>query len=183
MEFPPEWVVLPSDDFEVAVPRDPGHLGMDLMAQVRQNGRIMDHFRVALGGARQVGARFNTRAIFNNNSITSANVTYEVWPRDVTLRRNMTSGEWLDLANLVASNDALVYKPSVEAGGSQDEDPAEELCNDEITAFLNGLTEKTHCGASVRWAVGLGADRKLELVLQGLPASAAVLTGKPIFRG
>jgi len=183
MEFPPEWAVLPSEDFEVAVPRDPGPLGMELMAQVRPSGRIMDHFRISLGGARQVGARFNTRSIFNNNSIVRASIHYDVWARDINIRRNMTTSEWLDLANLVAANDVLVYKPSEEAGSSQAEAPLEELCNDEIVAFLNGLSEKTHCGASVRWAVGMGADRKLELILQGLPASAAVLTGKPIFRG
>jgi len=182
MEFPPDWTVLPAVDFDIAAPRDPGELGMDLMAQVRSNGRIMDHFRISMGGSRTIRSAFHTKAVYTNNSIIGATLKYEVWPRDIIFRRNMTSTEWLDLTNLVAANDILAYRPGTEAGGSEDV-IEEELCNEAIMAFLNGLTEKTHCGASVRWAVGVGADNKLELVLQGLPASATVLAGKPPFRG
>ena len=36
MEFPAEWVILESDDFNLAItPRDPGDLGIELMVQVR----------------------------------------------------------------------------------------------------------------------------------------------------
>ena len=39
MEFPPtDWEVFPVEDFELAVPRDPGMLGMEIMAQARGNG-------------------------------------------------------------------------------------------------------------------------------------------------
>ena len=38
MEFPPEWLILQSEDFEIAAPLDPGRCGMELMAQVRPNG-------------------------------------------------------------------------------------------------------------------------------------------------
>ena len=49
MEFPLEDpTVLEMADFETAQPRDPGPLGMDLMAQMRPNGRVVDHYRVVI---------------------------------------------------------------------------------------------------------------------------------------
>ena len=33
MEFPPEWVIVEAEDFNLAAPRDPGDLGMELLAQ------------------------------------------------------------------------------------------------------------------------------------------------------
>jgi len=182
MDFPPNWVILPEEDFQLATPRDPGELGAELMAQVRSNGRVMDHFRVAVGGSRILQAAFHTKSIYTNNSIIGATLRYEIWPRDITIRRNMCTSDWMDLTNLVASNDILGYKPAEAAGPSTDA-AAEELCNEDILRFLNGLSEKSHCGAAIRWAVGIGADQKLELILQGLPASAAALTGKPTLRG
>jgi len=182
MEFPPDWVILPEDDFNVAAPRDPGELGAELMAQVRSNGRIMDHFRVALEGSTILRAAFHTKAIYTNNSIIGATLRYEIWPRDILIRRNMCSSDWMDLSNMVASNDVLGYKPS-EVAGPSDGPAEEELCNEDILRFLNGLSERAHCGAAIRWAVGIGADLKLELILQGLPASAASLTSKPTLRG
>ena len=56
MEFPPEWNILPAEDFEIAVPRDPGEIGVDLMAQIRNNGRILNHFRLVLGGSKLLEA-------------------------------------------------------------------------------------------------------------------------------
>ena len=41
MEFPGDWTVLGEADFEIAAARDPGALGMDVMAQVRDNGRVV----------------------------------------------------------------------------------------------------------------------------------------------
>ena len=53
-----------AEDFELATARDPGILGVELMAQVRPNGCIMDHFRLALGGSHIIKARFEAKEIF-----------------------------------------------------------------------------------------------------------------------
>jgi len=51
MEFPAtEWIVLPDEEFELAAARDPGQLGVDLLVQARPNGRLLDHFRLVVGG-------------------------------------------------------------------------------------------------------------------------------------
>jgi hypothetical protein len=52
MEFPPRSEVLEADLFATAVPRDPGDLGAEVLAQVRGTGQIADHFRVTLGGSK-----------------------------------------------------------------------------------------------------------------------------------
>ena len=182
MEFPPEWVIMPREDFEIAAPRDPGSLGMELLAQIRPSGRVMDHFRIVLGGFSRVEAVFTGKSLFTNNSFPNVRLNYQLWPRDIVFRRNMSTSEWLDLAGLIASNDVLAYRPSEAAGSSQDAED-EELCNSDVTAFLAGLTDRSQCGASVRWAIGIGPDGRMELALQGLPAAAAILNGKPTLRG
>ena len=55
--------------------------------------------------------------------------------------------------------------------------------NADLLDFLLNLPERGKCGAAVRWAVGIGPDGIMELILQGLPASAATLLRKPTFRG
>ena len=178
MEFPPEdWPIFPTADFDLAVPRDPGVLGLEVMAQARVNGRIVDHFRIAVGGSAVLRVNFTSRSIFLSERIPDTPLQYEVWPRDVVLRRNMASSEWLDVATLLASNDVAVMT-SEEAGGSN-----AVSTNDGLLAILSGAKDKTNYTASIRWAVVVGSDGHLELALQTLPAAAAVLVGKPVLRG
>ena len=54
MEFPPDWEGMAADDFTTARPCNTGLCGMELLAQVRPNGRILGHYRVSLGGRRQL---------------------------------------------------------------------------------------------------------------------------------
>ena len=51
MEFPTEdWDIFEAAEFETAAARMPSELCIEIMAQVRPNGQIMDHWRVATGG-------------------------------------------------------------------------------------------------------------------------------------
>ena len=68
-EFPGDWLVLGMEDFETAAAREPGILGFDLMAQVRNNGRLLDHFRIAIGGSQPVSVAFNTRDVYMGSSV------------------------------------------------------------------------------------------------------------------
>ena len=173
MEFSPgEWTCLPAEDFELAVPRNPGTLGLEVMAQVRINGRVVDHVRTALGGSEILRVNFNTRDIFLAANLPATPLQLEMWPRDISVRRNMASSEWIDVNALIASNTILVT--AGEAAGS-----AAPPNNADLVAVLN---EGGHT-ASIRWAVGVGDGGTLELLLQSLPAAAAVLSGKPALRG
>jgi len=53
MEFPPErWNFFPAEQFNTAAVRSPGELGMELLVQARDTGRIQDHFQFILGGSK-----------------------------------------------------------------------------------------------------------------------------------
>ena len=176
MEYPPEdWPCLNSEDFELAVTRNPGVLGVEVMTQARVNGRIIDHFRVALGGSEILRVRFSTRDIFLVENTPAVQLRHEVWPRDIRIRRNMTTSEWLDVATLLASNDVSV----IPDGPADAEIPAG---NEALLAAMDGQP-KAQVSASIRWAVCAGIDGRMELALQSFPASAATLSGKPAFRG
>ncbi len=109
MDFPPEsWDVFPAEDFELAEPRDPGRRGVEVMAQLRNNGRIMDHFRFTLGGSEMLEANFKLRQVMANDNLPDWKLSYQLWPRDVKLRRNMLTSDWVDLRNLVSSRDVSI---------------------------------------------------------------------------
>ena len=176
MEFPPgDWPCVGIEDFELAVPRNPGRLGIEVMTQARVNGRIIDHFRVAIGGSEILKVNFNTNNIFLVENTPAVNLSYEIWPRDISIRRNMVTSEWLDVATLLASRDV-----SVIVGGLADPEVP-----DGNAALLAAMDEqpKPMVSASIRWAVGASIDGRMELVLQSFPSTAAILSGKPAFRG
>jgi hypothetical protein len=71
MEFPPPWVVYDGAALDTANPIDPGDLGMEVMAQARSSGRIIDNFQVVIGGSRVLQAEFTTNSIFSGDLIPS----------------------------------------------------------------------------------------------------------------
>jgi hypothetical protein len=44
------WTVLTTDEYETATPRITGDVTKEICAQLRPSGRILNNFRVALGG-------------------------------------------------------------------------------------------------------------------------------------
>ena len=180
MEFPPQWVIVEAEDFNLPAPRDPGDLGMELLAQVRTNGRVMDHFRVALGGNTIIKVNFPAKDIYPNQAVPNLQIKWDIWGRDIIIRRNMVTSEWEDLTGRVAATEAFAHNIFHNAIPGEDE-PVDQ--NADLLDFLLNLPERGKCGAAVRWAVGIGPDGNMELILQGLPASAATLLRKPTFRG
>ena len=172
MEFPPTWDVFPMEDFETAGPRDPGELGMELMVQVRANGRMLDNFRVTVGGSEILTAKVTLNTILADKDAPDWVLIYAVWPRDVGLRRNMTTSGWLDIKDLVQANDARMELPDGVAVG-----------NEEVLTYLDGLADKATNSAALRWAVCVAEDNKPALVLQALPCPAHTFAGKPTFKG
>jgi len=139
----------------------------ELFATVRSNGRILDDFKCVLGGTDCLEVEFSLSKIFEDSSLGEHSVQIQRWPRDLDLRKGLLSGLWKDVSALVASRDACV----------SDKEGAGVSANE----FLR-LLEQSKAQASARWAVVLGDNEKLTLQLQGLPAAAAVLNGKPSFK-
>ena len=176
MEFPPtEWEVFPEGDFELAVPRDPGKLGAEIMTQARGNGKIQDHLRVVLGGSDLVERIIPVSMMINKSTVPAWKVRISTWPRDINIRRNMATSAWMDIRDLVAAGEMVVE----DADGS-------EVDNEAFVDFLDqgsstGTKEKA--STALRWAVTVGEDHHLRLDLQSLPVPLANINGKPLLKG
>jgi hypothetical protein len=174
MEFPPtDWELFEDKDFSLAAPRLAGDAVLELMAQARPNGRVVDHWRVALGGNKILQADFRMAEICRSSTISAYKLRFQAWPRDVTIRRNMTSSAWMDGEALLKRREFAVYKQGLEEACPEDE-LLQELAKEE---------DPSKKAFALRFAVGAGADKLLVLQLQGLPASEASLTSKPAFIG
>ena len=169
MDFPPDsWDFFPLDAFDTASARDPGYLGMEALMQVRSNGRMLDHFKIVLGGSRNIEVKKEISSVLNLAEDPGYTFTYQVWARDILIRRNMTTTEWMDFKELVASNTMLVKDG---AGATQ---------NEQVVAIMEA---DPSVGGALRWAVCIGIDKKMELVLQAMPAAAPIISSKPSLNG
>jgi hypothetical protein len=166
-----EWAVMPLADFDTGMPRDPGALGGELMAQIRNNSRILDNFRFALGGTAIITAEFTSKDLFATKILPSTPLTFKARPNQIVLRKNMLSSAWMDVLDLVRSQDLLVTT----------DDSGDE--NDDFLELIEALEDKDSVAAAIRWAVGVGADNRLELQLQALPGTADSLNSKPLLKG
>ena len=176
MDFPPtDWEVFPEEDFELAVPRDPGHLGAELMAQARGNGRIQDPVRLVLGGDRLIEKLIPVSTLINKATVPAWRLKISTWPRDIAIRRNMATSPWEDLRALVASGEVNIC----DADGR-------EVNSDEFEdAWDQGSSRgsKGKDSAALRWAVMVGEDHRLHLGLQALPVAVANINSRPLLKG
>jgi hypothetical protein len=166
-----EWTILPLPDFDTALARDPGGLGGELLAQIRNNGRLLDNFRFVIGGSSMISAEFSTAAIFPSSLLPATNLVLQTRPGQIQLRKNMLSSDWIDVIDKIRSRELLAGR-----AGSDDD-------NDDLLALIESLADKEGLAASIRWALGVGPDLRLELVLQALPASVEALNSKPQLKG
>jgi hypothetical protein len=166
MNFPHTWDIFKAADFATAAPRAAGELGMEVAAQVRPNGRILDHYRVTLGGSRIVDVSTSMAKLSLVDGASPWKFRYQVWPRDIAIRRNMTTTAWINVTDLLAEKKAWV------------EDGEGNAVESELVLETVGDSR-----AAIRFAVVIGEDRNMELNLHLLPTSAENLMGKPTFRG
>jgi hypothetical protein len=127
------------------------------------------HFRVGLSGSRILDARFALASLLSFPAAADWSCRMQTWPKDVDLRRNMMTTGWKDLATLIASKDVVITL-------------AETNKLVASKRVQQGIQE-SGAGAAVRFAVTVGEDQTVNLQLQGLPAPANNLMGKPATRG
>ena len=168
MDFPPEWVVLPAEDFTTAAPRNAGICGMELLAQIIPNGCILDHFRVSLDGSKILEVNTPLSSLMPSTPDSGLIFKFAVWPRDIEMKRNMTTSQWMDITELLASKKAAMH----DREGSM-------LAHPPVMADLASLGTSS----SLHFATVVGEDHLMQLHLQCLPASAKYLMGKPALRG
>ena len=160
------------EDFELAAPRDPGDIGVEAMAQARANGRILDHFRLVLGGAQLLEATAAVADIFPIAAMPGWTVVFSCWPRDVAIRRNMAFSAWQDVRDLVAANDVKLLN-----------DEGANVDNKELLELLDAVADKTLNSSSIRWWIGASEDGRMQLQLQAAPSPATGYISKPAWKG
>ncbi len=84
----------------------------------------------------------------------------------------MLSSAWTDISALISGNDATVL-----------DDLGQGVSNRMVLSRLADMADYEPEAASLRWAVTIGCDMLPKLQLQGLPAAAALLSGKHQFKG
>jgi hypothetical protein len=167
------WTVLPLEDYALAVPGEPGDLGIEMMVQARANGRIMDHYKFVVAGS-VMSVTILSNKVYTADMLPAAALSFQMRPAQIRFRQNMVTSDWIDINDRIRSRDCLV---------SGQEDEEDEDRNAEFIELLDGLEDKEGAAASIRWALSARADGMFDLELQSLPASATVLNSKPILAG
>jgi hypothetical protein len=171
MEFPANWVVFNVADYDTASPSVTRDFTVELLAQLRNTGRILDGFRFTLDGTKALEAYVDFRRILPMAKLQGMQALVQCWPRDIKIRRNMLSTAWVSITEGITSNEVDILDESgtgVPAGS--------------IMRILERLPVDDPTNASTRWAIIIGADGFLKLQLQGLPLVASVLNNRSIFK-
>jgi hypothetical protein len=171
MEFPATWVVLNITDYDTAMPAVPGEFVVELLAQLRNTGRVLDGFRFALDGSRALEATVNLDQILPSEELKGLQALFQCWPRDVKIRRNMLSTAWTSLTDSLSSNELDITD---EDGGG--------VTPGAVMRILERLPGNGPVNASTRWAISAGSDGFLSLQLQSLPLVASVLNNRSTFK-
>ena len=173
MEFPPDnYDVFEAEQFDTARARTAGDAVMEVMMQMRPSGRCVDHFRIGLDG-RILETKVKATNVFRAPVLSKYVLNYQMYPRDLSIRRNMTTTAWVDSYKEIAANNFLVFK----------EDGGEAVALEEIRAALEAIKDPNLKSGSTRYAVVAGPDHKMWLQHQALPGTAEALTAKPTFVG
>jgi hypothetical protein len=172
MDFPTDWVIDNIEDYTTAGSSYQGEVTVELLAQLRNTGRILDGFRFTLDGASSLEAVIDVHSIILADLYRGWKLVQQFWAaRDIVIRRNMTTSAWTSVTDSIASRDCDITD---ESGAG-------------VTAghFLRSITDLPGDGptnGSTRWAVVIGKDGFLKLQWQALPLPASVLNGKAIFK-
>ena len=160
--------IRPEGEFEAYEDGDHGRstdpLHAALLVRIDDEGRIEDHFRVALAGSGRLMANFRADRILDHPKFAAFTFRCEREPRSIRLRNNCFSSRWEDLEALVAGGGIHVLN---EAG------------QDAAIAFREAWAEakasKRPAAAATRWAIQASPAYGFRLTLEGLPRTANAL--------
>jgi len=177
MDFPAAWTILPAEEYALAAPRIDGDLTLELMAQVRHTGRILDHFRMACGGSKPLEVDVDFGAMLPMPAFKGWRLQAQFWPRDLLLRQNTFSSAWIDTVATIGMREVTIL----------DQHGAIIPCT-EVLRILDRPEDdedenRGPDGSSFRWAVVAGEDSLLRLQMQSLPGQAVLISGKALLKG
>jgi hypothetical protein len=160
VEFPPEtYDAFEAEQFETARARLGGDAVMEVMLQMRPSGRCLDPCRIALDG-QVMETQVVATNVFRAPVLAKYRLTYQAFPRDLRIWRNMTTTAWTDSYLAIAANNILVST----------DDEGKAVSPDEIKALFAGIKDMHMKSASTRYAVVAGPDNRMWLH-HGAPVS------------
>jgi hypothetical protein len=109
--------------------------------------------------------------VFNTENLPDWRAQWDIWPRDIPIRRNMSSSAWFDFYSGILFKEIFIF------------DSKGPVLKDKIEEFFQQGKRKMTQHAYFRSAVGISDDQKMMLSLCALPASLTHLDGNPIFKG
>jgi hypothetical protein len=161
--------IRPLADFNITQAQLAGQHSVELLAQLRPSGRVLDACRVVLGGTEILRVEINLFDVVPNPTFADWKLRYQIWPRDIGIRRNLTTSAWIDLEALIAGREVDLVDPQ-----------GALIPHGEFLNLLSN-SEPPNTGAC-RWAVIISDNGELQLQLQSLPAASPVLNSKPALR-
>ena len=141
MDFPPDWEIYPATEFEEAQAHTPGTLGVELTVQVRDNGRILDHWRLVLGVSNFQRVCVPLTRYIQLPALKGWNLKFQFWAHNGTIRRNMTSSIWVNISKMINSKEAMVT-----------DNTGEPMAQEAVLTVL----QSNNLEAAIRWAVVIG---------------------------
>jgi hypothetical protein len=114
-------------------------------------------FNTFLGGTELMECQFRADKLLGPD-FSGCTLHLDTWPRDVSIRANMSCGDWCDLEEMVSSSSmGVTLLPSLEPD-----------LEDSFLVKLCGSPGKK-AGAAIHLAVVIGDDDSLVVTLQGNP--------------
>ena len=95
---------------------------LELMAQVRLNGKVALHWQIATRGGKIFEDDVRLTSISKLTGVLPFKLRFQAWSRDVQLRRNMTSSKWYNGLELLTQREFVIFKD-----GTLGENKPEEL--------------------------------------------------------
>jgi hypothetical protein len=171
MESPANWVVFDIADYDMASPSVAGEFTVELLAQLRNTGRILDGFRFALDGTKALEAYVDFWKILPVAELQGMQALMQCWLRVIKIRRNMLSSAWASITEGITSDEVDILDES-----------STGVPTGSIMRILERLPGDGPTNTSIHWAIVIGADSFLKLQLQGLPLVASVLNNRSTFK-
>jgi hypothetical protein len=150
MSFPlDEWEWLTGEQAGLFVCREVTRpLAAEVVFEIAQGKAGM--FNTFLGGSELMECQFQAEKLLGPD-FSGYTLHLDTWARDVSIRANMSCGDWCNLEEMVSSSSMPSLEPDLE---------------DSFLMKLCGSPGKK-AGASIRWAVVIGDDDSLVVTLQG----------------
>jgi hypothetical protein len=112
MEFPADWTILPKDSFDLAVSRIEGLLTMELHAELRPSGQVLDAIKISVGGTKLLNVETSLFDLIPLDTFKGWLIKADFRPEDIIIRRNITMSAWIDSPALVMRREASLLDNS-----------------------------------------------------------------------